>query len=70
MARVPKKAPELAVRTGAQAQPSLYVIGLLTAFDVIHWNPAQTAAVMALSIPVTSFIWNLVEQKIGKRWLR
>lgn len=70
MGRVAKKAPQLAVRTGAQAAAPGAVIVLLAVFNVIHWTPEQTSAVMVVAVPVVSFIWNLVEQHLEKRWLR
>jgi hypothetical protein len=57
-------------RTGAQSGGLGAVLGILLAFDVVRLSPEQVAAVMAFGTPVVGFAQVLVENRIGRGFLR
>ena len=57
------RAPSRAFRTLAQVGTVEAVIVLLTAFDVIHWNTQQHAAVTTLATIVATYVQNLGEER-------
>lgn len=56
-------------RTATQALGPGSIVALLAVFDVIHWTPEQTAAVLVLAIPAWAWIQNFLERKTGKAFL-
>jgi len=70
MAAPKRDVAQRTTRSAVQSAGPASIIALLAVFNVIHWTVEQTAAVMAVAVPAVSFVQNLVEQYLGRRWLR
>jgi len=57
-------------RTSTQAGFVAAVIGLLTAFNLIHLTSEQMAAVLVVGAGLTAFVQRIVEDRLGWGFLR